>query len=340
MKLISVVIPAYNAQASLARCLDSVLAQTYPHFEVLLVNDGSADNSPAIADQYGTSDRRIRVHHQSNGGVSAARNVGLAHASGEFVCFVDSDDWVEPSYLAELISQADQHDMLVVLNHCIHQNSVSKKKWSHASVSYTASGFSSLFTHLDLLRNGFPFSKLFSMEIIRQHHIRFDQQIHYAEDCFFMLEYLQYVQQVNYLDSAAYHYIDQPGDSLSKRYNSFESEYKGFQTGVRLTQQISSQFLLSPSANRNIELWLGKFFLRPLQSFYRGSASVSRDERMAQLKKAHRPAHLTYLRELGPLKLPASIRISIALYRAGLFRVYDHYMSILFKYHRLKLAKR
>ena len=91
---ISVIIPVYNAESTLRRCVDSVLAQTFTDFECLLINDGSKDKSGEICDEYAIRDSRVRVFHKENGGVSSARNVGLDNATGEWIAFVDSDDWV------------------------------------------------------------------------------------------------------------------------------------------------------------------------------------------------------------------------------------------------------
>ena len=91
---ISVIIPVYNAESTLRRCVDSVLAQTFTDFECLLINDGSKDKSGEICDEYAIRDSRIKVFHKENGGVSSARNVGLDNATGEWIAFVDSDDWV------------------------------------------------------------------------------------------------------------------------------------------------------------------------------------------------------------------------------------------------------
>ncbi len=97
--LISVIVPVYNAEKTLRRCVDSILSQTFTEFELLLINDGSKDNSGVICDEYARKDSRIRVFHKENGGVSSARNVGLDNLRGEWVTFVDSDDYVENKYL-------------------------------------------------------------------------------------------------------------------------------------------------------------------------------------------------------------------------------------------------
>jgi glycosyltransferase involved in cell wall biosynthesis len=100
--LISVVIPVYKAEAYLARCVESVRGQSYPNIEILLVDDGSPDNCPALCDEYAAQDARVRVIHKPNGGLSDARNVGTLAAQGEYITYVDSDDWVEASMVARL----------------------------------------------------------------------------------------------------------------------------------------------------------------------------------------------------------------------------------------------
>ena len=99
---ISVIVPVYKAEKYLHRCVDSILAQSYTDFELLLIDDGSPDNSGAICDEYAIKDSRVRVFHKQNGGASSARNKGLDHANGEWVSFVDSDDWIEPQMVESL----------------------------------------------------------------------------------------------------------------------------------------------------------------------------------------------------------------------------------------------
>lgn len=109
-ELISIIIPVYNAEKYIVPCLDSLLAQTYLHWEAILVNDGSSDSSFQILNDYAQKDARFRVLHQENQGVSAARNAGLALAQGSFVAFIDADDYVKPDYLAVLTEKALTHN--------------------------------------------------------------------------------------------------------------------------------------------------------------------------------------------------------------------------------------
>ena len=106
--LISIVVPVYGTEAYLSQCVESLLAQTHSYLELILIDDGSLDHSGALCDRYGEQDRRVRVIHQDNQGVSAARNAGIKAAHGQYIAFVDSDDWVEPDYLAALLQAAEE----------------------------------------------------------------------------------------------------------------------------------------------------------------------------------------------------------------------------------------
>lgn len=112
--LISIIVPVYNVDAYLKQCIDSILNQKYENFELLLVDDGSTDKSGDICDVYGKRDKRVRVFHKKNGGVSSARNVGLDNAKGDWIAFVDSDDIVTPSYLSGLYSDVKSDVDLVI----------------------------------------------------------------------------------------------------------------------------------------------------------------------------------------------------------------------------------
>lgn len=112
--LISVIIPVYNVERYLRECVDSVLGQTYQNFEIILVDDGSTDSSGDICDEYAKEDKRIQVVHQKNGGLSDARNKGFSKSSGEYVYFLDSDDWILPNAFMDLFNKARQENADVV----------------------------------------------------------------------------------------------------------------------------------------------------------------------------------------------------------------------------------
>ena len=111
MDLISVIVPVYNVEPYLCRCVDSILAQTYENLEIILVDDGATDRSGAICDEYARKDPRIRVIHKENGGLSSARNAGIDGATGDYLAFVDSDDWIDPETYAYLLGLIKKYDV-------------------------------------------------------------------------------------------------------------------------------------------------------------------------------------------------------------------------------------
>lgn len=119
--LVSIIVPVYKTEQFLEQCINSILSQTYPHFELILVDDGSPDNSAEICDNYSVVDRRIHVIHKKNGGVSSSRKAGIEFASGDYIMFVDSDDWIEPDTLSACIEAACQHDAGCVMFNYIRE---------------------------------------------------------------------------------------------------------------------------------------------------------------------------------------------------------------------------
>ena len=108
--MVSVLVPVYNSESVLARCLDSIISQTYKDLEIILVDDGSTDSSPRICDEYAVRDSRIKVIHQKNGGISNARNTGLKNAKGEYIQLVDHDDVIHPQMVEILLALFDNED--------------------------------------------------------------------------------------------------------------------------------------------------------------------------------------------------------------------------------------
>ena len=109
-ELISIVVPVYNAENYLEKCINSIIGQTYRNLEIILIDDGSNDNSLSICEKFALQDNRIKVFHQNNGGVASARNKGLSEASGEFIAWVDSDDSIEPEYIEKLYDAVKEYN--------------------------------------------------------------------------------------------------------------------------------------------------------------------------------------------------------------------------------------
>ena len=198
MPKVSIIIPVYNSENTLRRCLDSVLAQTFTDFECLLINDGSKDRSGDICDEYARKDNRVKVFHKENGGVSSARNVGLDNAQGEWITFVDSDDWVEDRILDYLINYGC--GSLKICNF----NGDGHKDYSEDCSNVATSLVISKLLNTNLVWA--PWGKLFSSVIIKEHNLRFDIKLKLGEDTVFCWEYLSFCPDVTVLASNLYYY--------------------------------------------------------------------------------------------------------------------------------------
>ena len=225
--MISVIIPVYNSAAYLKRCIDSVLSQTYSDFELILVNDGSTDDSCKICDEYALKDNRIIVLHQVNSGVSSARNKGLDYAHGEWISFVDSDDYVKPNYFQNMIDKTgENHDIIIGGFEKIDGagNIIELLKWENAE--YDSKDLYIILQKLKLYNYGYPFAKLFKNDIISTNTVRFNTNIKMFEDSIFLMEYI-YGRSVKLVDATDYVYCF-VAQSLSNKLHNFESEYNAF----------------------------------------------------------------------------------------------------------------
>lgn len=201
---ISVIVPVYNTERYLHRCIDSILTQTYTEFELLLVDDGSQDNSGTICDKYASKDARIRVFHKENGGVSSARNLGLNNASGEWVCFVDSDDFVNHSFLESFYNLDDSPD--ICFQGLIFQLP-NKRYISQMDDSLFSNSLEE--TLLLVYRKklfGWGCNKLFKRSILLEHRIRFNTNLHIREDELFTLDFCRWAKTISISNKADYNY--------------------------------------------------------------------------------------------------------------------------------------
>lgn len=201
--LVSVIVPVYNVEKYLPACLDSLLAQSLTDFELLLVDDGSRDASGAICDEYAVRDSRIRVFHIPNGGVSAARNLGLDHARGEFVVFVDADDRVMPDHL-ERFARSGIGEGGIAFCNLLEERPAGKHRAARERAyampdCRVPGGEAGMAVIARLLRAhcfGYTWNKMFCRATIEKHALRFDERIRYAEDEIFTARYCAHAREI------------------------------------------------------------------------------------------------------------------------------------------------
>lgn len=218
--LISIVIPVYKVEKYVGKCIESVIAQTFDDWELLLIDDGSPDSSGDICDHYAETDHRIRVFHIPNGGVSAARNLGIDNAHGRWITFIDSDDWVEPEYLADFMKRNPSPKSIVVSGLKTQNPDRTYISFQYADVeTITGLAAAKLISDFDLFGDGGPFNKLFDLELIRQSDIRFNTDLSFHEDHIFVYSYYLLIDKIILSGYCGYHYMyygEQSKDSLSR----------------------------------------------------------------------------------------------------------------------------
>lgn len=194
---LSIIIPIYNAEQFIRRCIDSILEQTYTDFELLLIDDGSTDDSSRICDVYSENDSRIKVFHKKNGGVSSARNVGLDNANGEWIVFIDSDDAINNQYL----SVTKKATVDLILTGCDYYGATYIKD----KIKITDSTLSHFYeNYLQTLQMRVPWAKFYKRSLIE--NLRFNESYKVGEDTLFVLSYLRRVKSMSVTNNTSYIY--------------------------------------------------------------------------------------------------------------------------------------
>lgn len=276
MSKISIIIPVYNSEKYLRECLDSVLIQTYKNIEIIIVNDGSKDESLKICREYKIKDNRIRIIDKKNEGASIARNIGIESAVGEYILFVDADDWIEPNMCEILVSNIkDSYSDIVFCNHIMEYNykkrrvsfDLNKRIIDKKDIGYEV--ILSLIEENDYNlkheRASFrsPWGKLFKLDIINNNKIRFNKDLTIGEDFIFDLEYIKYCKSVFIEDSYLYHYRIND-ESVSSKYKSDSWEiYKKLL--ITLQEYLKLSFKEEEYINRLNKLKL-KYFMMCIEN--------------------------------------------------------------------------
>lgn len=199
--VLSVIVPVYNTKEPLPRCIDSILSQSFSDFELLLVDDGSTDGSGAVCDEYSAKDNRVRVFHKENGGVSSARNVGLENANGQWLTFLDSDDWIEEVFFQ--VPFDSDVDLL-------YQNRVFSDGRPDGFLSEQKAEDSDFLDFLvkNANTNLFKMSVCFfyRFSIIKKYGIRYEEGVRLAEDRLFVMDYYKYCRSIQVLTNSRYVY--------------------------------------------------------------------------------------------------------------------------------------
>lgn len=205
-KTVSVIVPVFNCDKYLKRCIESIINQTFLDFELILINDGSTDNSEAICKKYAKLDERIILINQSNSGVAVTRNKGISISKGKYLCFVDADDYVEPDFIDYFVSNVrDDIDYIFfptkfkVMKQNLNNKDVMKLILSNENYG------------------GYIWNKFYKSKIIKKNKIKFDESIRICEDLVFNFEYLKFSNKCLLLPLPKYHYTLNPNSALHSK---------------------------------------------------------------------------------------------------------------------------
>lgn len=221
--LISVVIPLYNVEKYIEKCINSVLNQTYPHFELLIVNDGSTDDSVKVIEKF--NDPRIRIIHKKNGGQSDARNLGIKESKGDCIYFMDSDDWIEPNLLQVSVNCLEKQNAdFIIFGYCLDRedlagNVLSQKLINHREVTFDKHTNNFVFEKNTLNLLGYVWNKLYKREFIINNSLNFEIDAAYIEDILFNIKACLCTTKIIFIEQELYHYIDRPSFSQVKSYH-------------------------------------------------------------------------------------------------------------------------
>ena len=207
--LLSIIIPVYNCEKYLRKCVDSIFSQDLTKYELILVDDGSVDSSAEICDYLSTLDDRIIVVHKKNGGVSSARNVGLKIAKGELITFIDADDYlIEDTFLSSLVNCAEYDYVVTGFTYISYKNGCESERKKYNLESRSGNKINT-FPDSFFINGGFHtvWGKLYKLEIIKDNNIIFNNR-RISEDSLFNLEYLQYINKWKLLSGNGYAYLE------------------------------------------------------------------------------------------------------------------------------------
>ncbi|HGQ5896547.1 TPA: glycosyltransferase family 2 protein, partial [Streptococcus pneumoniae] len=286
---ISVVIPVYNAENTINNCIESALKQDLESFEVILVNDGSNDSTSRILEQY-SDNPQVKIFHQVNMGVSAARNLGLSHASGEYVFFLDSDDILDDGMLSKMYQFVKNNK--VDLLSCWHKEPATTQYGGNEnkSTSFIARTREEIGAHFVDIFPRSACAKLFFRKIIEENNITFSTEMSLGEDMSFVYQYLMVSKSIGVIDGVYYNIQNVNPQSLSKRY------VQNIENSLMIQNQLWNQLLeVYPKIEENyykqhmdFRFYLANLYVNNLFKFDSPYSSKEKLDQIAQQLKKYR----------------------------------------------------
>ncbi len=302
---VSVIVPVFNAGETLQKCIESVSAQHYQNFELLLINDGSKDRSGDICDKYAKKDYRIKVFHKKNEGVSSTRNVGLKEARGEYIVFCDADDWMAADYVQGLMDELERYDVdLVDQGFERVYNDGSRLAESYDNTKCTQEDMTKWIEMLLTGHTG-PFPKIYRAQIIQEHGLTFDTSLEFCEDLVFNLQYMKHATRGIYFSGKRRYYYRQVETSLGNSVYQKDMTVAG-KALIKVMEVLNDSFYANLRIDRekmirlrNKVIQLSMFFMT---SLHNNSKRGDRIEALKTLKSYELDHYWKHIKTKNPLR--------------------------------------
>ncbi len=293
-KVVTIIVPIYNARKYIANTIESIRRQSYKDLEIILVNDGSTDDSRLICEYYGRIDKRVKIFNKMNGGVSSARNFGLRYATGEYISFVDSDDFLTKDMIETLVDDIQKSNADVAICGYWH---VTENEYLYINNRYKVSDIGS---ELEVLTNPikyfyskelmpFMWNKIFRKELIE--HINFDESIHYGEDYLFCAMAFMKANKASYRIDKKYFYIKRE-DGLSMSDGSIE-----FWSGYARSKKILYDKFVEIDAGKELLQGIWKEYCIAIIAIYRYIVHKRLKNEYYRITKQYKKIMLNFIKE-------------------------------------------
>lgn len=257
-ELVSIIIPTYNAEKSIVRCINSVVNQTYRNVEIIVINDGSTDKTLELLEKIKCEHSNINVINKRNEGVSKARNDGISNAKGKYIYFADSDDYISENTISEMVEAQEKSGAELIL--CGFDYIT--KRDGHTNVVYFEDYWEkSVKEYLELISEklhslyyGALWNKLYIREILVNNQIYFDKEISYAEDFMFNIEYLKHIERIVHIPKVLYYYDATDESSLSRKKHNANKLWEISKIRIKIYIEECEKYKLNQCINRAYEL--------------------------------------------------------------------------------------
>jgi len=329
---ISVVVPVYNSEEYLPKCIESILNQSFSDFELILIDDGSSDGSGRICDGYARKDDRVRVIHKRNEGVSAARNDGIDAAKGKYLSFVDSDDYIESTFLESALADVEKSGAEVYISGLQMETCRDGKVLDAVKYCIKESKVFSVKELLEALNTVYPqicicgpWCKLYTAAVIKQNNIRFLKDLNCGEDTYFNLCVLEKTEKVFFSANWFYHYCRSNEESLFGRFHPDTYEIHTFI--YDRMRELMNAHVCSTEAMTRFENMYFSMLVGGIHEYYRFSDKTTKQERLLQIKKVAGNLYVGNLKSAGIMSNRSKVILLLLKVRANsiiacIFEVY------------------